>query len=165
MTEAKLLRLLQVTISLLVINLAATGYLIFSTLPGSKSTTLPAAPAKHDVPKDKAMALARIVVDKYNANDVASLYAQFDTLAKMQFSQEQLIESVKKLKLFASQVDDFTYSHAELAGKQGGKEFLTLIYKARLSGGSFPQGEIKLNVVYEEGRLALFGFFLFALAK
>ncbi len=165
MNENKLPCLLYLVIVLLVINIAATGYLVFSGFSGNRDTRTQTVNTKSKVTKDKAMALAKVVIDKYNANDAVGLYSQFDALAKMQFTQEQLTESVQKLNTLMGKVDDFTYSHAEPSGKQAGKEFLTLFYKARLSGGTFTSGEVKLNVAIDVDDLALFGFFIFGHTK
>lgn len=105
------------------------------------------------------------MVDRYNAKDVAGLYAQFDPVAKMQFTQDKIAEVVDKLHQLGGRVDDFAYSHLEPAGNHNGKDFLTLHYKVRLSGGVLSSGEMKLTVVQDGDELALYGFFINALQQ
>lgn len=165
MNETKVLRSLYIVISLLLINVAATGYLAFSIATNSQRQIASPAGAAYQVAKDKAQALAKAVIERYNANDVVGLYSQFDALARMQFTQDKLADSVQKLHSLAGNVDDFAYSHTEAAGKRDGKEFLTLHYKVRLSGGVSPSGEMKLTVIQEGDKLGLFGFFVNALQQ
>ena len=117
------------------------------------------------MPKSDAMAVAERIVKRYNANDLDGLYAEFSDVARMQFSKEKLRESMGKLHSVVGIVDDYAYSHTAAVGSQDGKQFKTIFYKVRLSGGSIPTGEMKITVVNEGGSLAVYGFFLNAMEQ
>ncbi len=165
MNEAKILRALYLVIGLTVLNLGVTAYLVV----GQKSATVAKAdatpPGLPAVSKEAALAVAKRMVEHYNARDLDGLYAQFSDVARMQFTKDKLADSVGKLAALVGNVDDYAYSGATAAGSQDGKPFQTLLYRVRLSGGAMPTGELKITVAQESDGLGVYGFFITAGAQ
>jgi hypothetical protein len=142
------------------LNLGLTIYFQMAKRQPVADITANADSAATQISDKVAMALARSVVDLYNANDTHGLYLKFDDLARLQFTEQSLGEKLVKLQGMMGHVQDFAYSNAEVAGRSGGKTYLTLNYKARLSGAGFKSGVLKLTVVIKDGQPSLFGFFI-----
>jgi hypothetical protein len=158
MNDAKAPRLLYLLLALVLLNIGMTGYLIYNGnahVPAGEQAAM-----GEQVPKEQAMALAKKVVQRYNDKDLDGLYAEFSDVARMQFTKEKLRETVDKLHSVAGRVDDFAYSHSAIVGNQDGKQFKTLFFKLRLSGGSMPVGEMKITVAVDGKDLPLYGFFI-----
>src|SRR5262245_16642662 len=137
MTENRLTSLVYVLMVLVSVNLALSAYLVLRPAGGGTQGT-----EAKTFPDDKVKALAKLTVDLYNRKDSATLYENFDEFARVQFSQQMLAEQVAKLHTIVGSVDDFAFSHSQVAGRQDGKEFWALIYKVRLKGGPFSAGEL-----------------------
>lgn len=165
MNDLKTLRRVNWLIALVAVNIAATAYLIYADRSRPVALNEASAAIGEQVPKSDAMAVAERVVQRYNANDLDGLYAEFSDVARMQFSKEKLSESMEKLHAIVGKVDDYAYSHTAAAGSHDGKAFKTIFYKVRLSGGSIPTGEMKITVASEGDSLAVYGFFLNAMQQ
>ncbi|WP_445145564.1 hypothetical protein [Dyella sp. Tek66A03] len=160
MTDRRVMNLLYALLVLVAFNLGLTIY--FQATKPQPVADLSANPggAAAQISDKEAMALAHSVVDLYNANDTHGLYLKFDDLARLQLTEQSLGEKLAKLQSMIGRVQDFAYSNAEVAGKSGGRTFLTLNYKARLTGGTFSSGAIRLTVAMKDGHASLFGFFI-----
>jgi hypothetical protein len=157
MTENKLATLVYVLIALVCLNIGISTYLILR--PGTNSGGQP----KESVKKfsdEKINSIARQTVALYNQKKSSELYATFDGIARVQFSEKTLSDQMARLHSMVGTIGDFAYSHTQFLGTQETKEFYNVLYKVRLQGGTFRTGELKLTV-YEKGDgLALVGFFL-----
>jgi len=154
----KIVPLLISLIVLVAINIAVTSYVALRA-----PVVAPTASTLVDesiVSEEKAAALAKLLIGRYNANDVSGLYAIFDDFAKAQISQEQLTEQITKLHSVLGSVGTYAYDRAELAGTDAGRTFYNVHYKVALSGSPFSHGTLKLTVVKRGGELRLVGFFL-----
>lgn len=165
MNESKLQTALYALIALVVGNIALTGYLIYSGTRVAGAPADAAASAGEQVPKAAAMELASRLVARYNNNDLDGLYAEFSDVARMQFTKDKLRDSMTKLKTMVGKVDDYAYSHTQVVGVQDGKQYKTVFFKIRLSGGPISTGEMKVTVVQEGSGLGLYGFFINALEQ
>lgn len=165
MNELKLLNRINLLIALVVVNIGAMAYLIYAERTNPVAANQAQNSLGEQVPKSDAMAVAERIVKRYNANDLDGLYAEFSDVARMQFSKEKLHESMGKLRSVVGIVDNYAYSHTAVAGSQDGKQFKTIFYKVRLSGGSIPTGEMKITVANEGGTLAVYGFLLNAMEQ
>lgn len=146
-------------IVLLTINIGLTAYIAFGTRSGP-SAVLSEKTTTNAISRAEADKLAAEIVPLFNAGDIPTLYARFDPLAKVQFTQEKLATDMEKLGKLLGSIKECAYSHAELAGKQGGRTYYFLYYEVRLSGGTFPTGELKVTVTRTDTGISLFGFFL-----
>lgn len=147
-----------VVIGLLLLNLCLTGYLIFRT-----NGTVDAAPvstAGVAVSEVEANAIAEEIVKLYNAKDDAGIYEKFDSIAKAQITQDELVTQLNKLYTLMGTISDPGFSSAVLAGNDKGRDYYTLNYKVRLRGGTFTSGDMKLTVTRREDGLGLIGFFI-----
>lgn len=151
---------INLLLALVAINIGMTGYLLYSLNGRTPVTSEAKLPSEDQVSKEEAMALAQRIVQRYNEQDVDGLYAQFSDVARVQFPKEKLTESMAKLHSVVGRVDEYAYTHTAAAGSQDGKEFRTIHYRVRLSGGAMPTGEMKITVAQEGQSLALYGFFL-----
>lgn len=144
-------------ITLLVGNLGISAYIAFRPTP-------PAAPSKEaatsDITTDEAKKLSESLIPLYNQRNVTALYDRFDPLAKVQITKDQVAAQVEKLATLLGRVKDCAYSHATIAGAQGGRTYYTLHYKVSLSGGQLPTGTFTLTVARNANELGLFGFFI-----
>jgi hypothetical protein len=146
-------------IALLVANLGLSAYTAFRPLPAPAAEPSKEA-ATSAIADAEAEKLAKAIVPLYNEKNLSALYDRFDQLAKVQFSQEQLTTQMEKLSTLIGHIEGFAYSHATVAGTQGGRTYYTLHYKVRLSGGPMPTGDMTLTVVRKAEGLGLFGFFI-----
>ena len=144
-------------IGLLLLNLGVTSYWVFR--PASTRTETPSKP-NVDISDAEASSLAAEVVKIYNAKDDAALFAKFDSLAKAQLTQEQLTAQMQQLYPVMGTISDAAFSSAVLAGNDGGRDYYSLNYKVRLTGGPFSTGDMKLSVTRRESGLGLVGFFI-----
>jgi hypothetical protein len=146
-------------IGLLVLNLAATAYLVFRQ-PAASAGAPAKALAAVDITEAEAMTLANELVGIYNDKDNSALFERFDGLAKAQLTREQLDQQMAKLYPLMGSISDPAFSNAVLAATEGNREFYHLTYKVRLSGGPFSAGEMKLTVTRRDNGLGLMGFFV-----
>lgn len=146
-------------IALLTANLGLSIYIAFKPQT-TANTEQDAGSSSSAISSKDATALADRIVPLYNANNENALYDQFDELAKVQISKEQLIEQLSKLGTIIGKIDSYVYSHAVTLGTEGGRTYYKLIYKVRLSGGPFSQGEMTLTVTTGEKGLGLYGLFV-----
>ena len=116
--------------------------------------------ASSAIAKVEADKLSEVLIPLYNQKNVSSLYDQFDPLAKVQFTQIQLAQQIEKLGSVLGLIEGCAYSHAAVAGDQGGRTYYTLHYKVSLRGGPLPTGTMTLTVVRNADGLGLFGFFI-----
>ena len=114
----------------------------------------------NQVTEKEALEFARSVVDLYNENKAHEIYLKFDDLARIQFTEKKLTDDLTKLGTLVGHVDEFAYVNTEISGKDSGRTYLALNFRARLSGATSSTGAIKLTVARKEGRLSLFGFFI-----
>lgn len=154
------MNLLYALLVLVALNLGLTIYFQAAKSQPAADLSASAGGAVAQISDQEAMALGHSVVDLYNANDAHGLYLKFDDLARLQFTEQGLGEKISKLQSMIGRVQDFAYSNAEVAGKSGGRTYLTLNYRARLTGGTFNSGAIKLTVAMKDGKPSLFGFFI-----
>lgn len=160
MTDRRVLNTLYVLLVLVVINLGATFYFQLA------KTTATAVNSSNDsansalISSKEATDYARTVVDLYNANNIHGLYLKFDDLARLKITEGELGEKLSKLQGMLGHVEDFAYSNATVAGKEGDRTYLVLNYKARLAGGSFNSGAVKLTVAIRDGHPSLLGFYI-----
>lgn len=120
-----------------------------------------AADAPPRVSEADANALAKLVVDAYNANDIATLYSRFDDLAKIQFDQDELAKKTTKLHSLFGNVQQFVFLRSENLGTQNGRTSLSLLFKVRFTNPLSSQGEMKLTVIpTPNGQLRLLLFYL-----
>ncbi|MDO8388773.1 MAG: hypothetical protein Q7T13_20540 [Polaromonas sp.] len=160
MSDRRLFWLLYAVLLVGALNLAVTLYFHSGKKPSEASLPGGASDVTHQVTDKEATELAQSVVDLYNDNKIHELYLKFDDLAKLQFSEQKLSDELTKLRAVVGRVDQFAYANTELAGKDAGRTYLTLHFKARVSGAAFTSGTVKLTVSRKDGRLALYGFFL-----
>lgn len=157
MTTDKISAATVLIITLLIANLGLSAYIAFRPSPAM-------APSKDaatsEITKDEAQKLSETLVPLYNQQNLSALYDQFDPLAKVQFTREQLAAQIEKLGSVIGKIEQCAYSHATVAGVQEGRKFYTLHYKVSLSGNSFPTGSMTLNVYRNDDKLGLYGFFV-----
>lgn len=159
MNEKKIAGLLYLLTVLVCLNLGISAYLLFR--PATAPAPGASAAARKIFASDAVNSLARTTVDLYNAGKSAELYERFDDLARIQFTQQAMSEQVSKLHSLLGTIGDYAYDRTEPASTQDGRQFYTLIYKVRLKGGPFANGELKLMVFDKEGSPALVGFFVY----
>ncbi len=147
-----------VVIGLLALNLCATGYLIFRT--NGAVEVAPVSSTEVGVSEAEASALAEEMVRLYNAKDDAGMYAAFDSIAKAQLTHDELVSQLNTLYPLMGTISDPGFSSAALAGNDAGRDYYTLNYKVRLTGGTFTSGDMKLTVTRREDGLGLVGFFI-----
>jgi len=165
MTTDRLSAATVLIIVLLIANLGLTAYTAFRPTPAAvaatgKEATTAADAATAAVGKGDASQLAEIIVRLYNKKDLSMLYEQFDPLARVQFTKEQLSAQMEKFNTLIGRIESYAYSHATLAGNQDGRTYYTLHFKVSLSGGSFSVGNMTFTVVRNAEGLGLFGFFI-----
>jgi hypothetical protein len=158
MTDRRVLNLLYVVLILVVVNLGATFYFQMARTTASAATSEGSNQAL--ISSKEATDYARTVVDLYNANDVHGLYLKFDDMARLKITEGDLREKLSKLQSMLGHVQDIAYSNATVAGKEGDLTYLVLNYKARLAGGTFNTGSVKLTVAMKDGHPSLFGFYV-----
>lgn len=160
MTDRRVLNLLYLLLVLVVINLGATFYFQLEKTPTSAGTSSNGNSDSALISSKEATDFARSVVDLYNAHDIHGLYLKFDDLARLKITEKDLGDKLSKLQGMMGQVQDFAYSNADVAGKEGDRTYLVLNYKARLAGGTFSTGAVKLTVAIKDGHPSLFGFYI-----
>ena len=146
-------------IGLLIANLGLSAYIAFRPVP-SPAPQPPKEPTTSAVSKAEADTLAESLIPLYNQKSASSFYDRFDPLAKVQFTQIQLAQQIEKLGSVLGLIEACAYSHATIAGDQGGRTYYTLHYKVSLRGGPMPTGNMTLTVVRNADGLGLFGFFI-----
>ena len=67
---------------------------------------------------------------------------------------------MEKLGTLVGRIEGCAYSHATVAGTEGGRTYYTLHYKVSLSGGPIPNGDLTITVTRNADGLGLFGFFI-----
>ena len=165
MTDRRVLNLLYLLVALVVINLGATFYFQLSKSPTGPNTVPNESAGSPLISAKEATAFAQGAIDLYNAKDTHGLYLKFDVLARLKFTEQEFDERVSKLRAMMGQVQDFAYSNAAVAGKQGDMTYLVLDYKARLTGGAFKAGDVKLTVAMKDGHPSLLGFYISSQAE
>jgi hypothetical protein len=157
--DRRVVTLLVVVAVLVLGNIGATVYFGISK-PASTDSANSGSAASREVSEKEAASLVRNVVSLYNENKIHELYLTFDDLARIQISEQKMAEEMAKVRALAGKVDDYAFLNSEVAGKQGDRPVITLIYKARLSGATFTSGTLRVSVMKKEGQLALLGFFV-----
>lgn len=160
MTDRRVLNMLYVLMALVVINLGATFYFQLTKTPANIVTSHSESADAALISSKEATDFARGVIDLYNAKDMHALYLRFDDLARLKFTEQELGDKLSKLEGMMGKVQDFAYSNAAVAGKEGDRTYLVLNYKARLSGGTFNSGAVKLTIAMKDGHPSLFGFYI-----
>lgn len=160
MTDRRILNLLYVVLALVVANLGATFYFQLTKSQASAATSSNASTESPLISGKDATDFAKSVIDVYNTNDMHDLYLKFDDQARLKFTEQDLSEKLSKLHGMIGTVGDFAYSNASVAGKEGDVTYLVLNYSARLNGGTFKFGTVKLTVAMKDGHPSLFGFFI-----
>lgn len=146
-------------IALLIANLGLSSYIAFRPSPRPNAEFSKDAPT-FAITELEANKAAETVVPLYNEKNISALYERFDPLAKVQFTKEQLAGQIEKLSTLIGGIESYAYSHATVAGIQGGRTYYSLHYKVRLKGGPFPFGELTLTVVRNADGLGIFGLFI-----
>jgi hypothetical protein len=146
-------------IALLVANLGLSAYTAFRPVP-APAVGLSKDEVTSAISSIEAIKLEEALVPLYNAKNVSALYERFDPLAKVQFTKEQIAAQMEKLSTFLGHIEGCAYSHATMAGTQGGRTYYTLHYKVSLSGGPIPNGDLTITVARNVEGLSLFGFFI-----
>lgn len=144
---------------LLMANLGMTTFIAFRSPPsaGGASTQ---AETTSDVTVSEANKMGEAMVALYNSRNIDAIFNQFDPLAQVQFSKEQLATQVEKLVSVVGRIESHAYSHATAAGSQGGRKYYVLHYKVRMSGGTLPNCTMTITVSRKPEGLSLFGFFI-----
>lgn len=145
---------------LVVLNLGATVYFNTAKTPGVSAQQSGTTDPENKVTEKEAMEFARGIVDLYNDNKTHEMYLKFDDLARIQLTEQKLVDELAKLHSLVGRVDDIAYVNTEVAGKDAVRTYLVLNFKARISGASFHAGTVKLTVARKDGRLSLYGFFV-----
>ena len=146
-------------IVLLLLNLGITTYSTFKSKPDNLEPTAKSG-SKLNISDSQAAALAENLIKLYNAKDNIGLYQQFDKLAQAQISQDQLTAQLNQLYPVMGTISDAAFSNAVLSSNEGGRDYFTLNYKIRLSGGPFTTGDMRLTVTPKESGFGLMGFFI-----
>lgn len=147
-----------IIIGLLILNLAATSYLVLR--PSSPVAMADSSATNVDISGAEANALAAVATRLYNTNDTAKFYEEFDSIAKAQFTKEQFVAQLDALYHLMGAISDVAFSSATLAGTESGRDYYYLNFKVRLKGGPFGSGDMKLTAIRRDGHLALVGFYL-----
>lgn len=158
MNERRLVTLVALVGALVAANIATTIYFGMSTR-ASSNTPNSGSVALSDVSEKEAAGLVREIVDLYNAGKSQELYLKFDNLVRVQISEQKMSDEMAKLHSIAGKVEDYAYLKSE-AGRDGDVPVTAMMYRARLSGGAFSMGTIKVMVIKKDGQLALVGFFI-----
>jgi len=156
--DRRVLGLLYALVTLSVLNFGTTLYFQFARPSGGSSAESASSEPSIQVAEKEAIEFARGIVDLYNDNKFHELYLRFEDLARVQFSEQKLTEDLAKLHAVVGKIEQFAYSNTEVAGKDSGRTYLALNYKARLSGGAWNPGTIRITVSRKDGRLGLYGF-------
>jgi len=159
--------ILAVLIAICTLNLALTGWLAIDLHSSVKSGAIKeAAPLPAELSDSKRTAIFQQIQALYNAQDYDGLYAAFAREVQVQIPKSEFTASIKKLKDTFSNIEDGAYSHFELAGTQGGKNFYNLFYTVRLPKSAIsPQGALKVSVAVDEGKVAIYGIFLNSITR
>jgi hypothetical protein len=160
MTDRRVLNMLYVLLVLVVINLGATFYFQLTKAQTSAGTSHNESAESTLISDKEATDFARSAIDLYNAKDMHGLYLKFDELARLKFTEQEFSDKLSKLQGMMGQVQDFAYSNAAIAGKEGDRTYLVLNYRARLAGGTFNSGALKLTIAMKDGHPSLFGFYI-----
>jgi hypothetical protein len=155
-------RLLWIVIFVLVLTISNLGATIYFGISRSAQggVSNPGTDASAEVSEKDAAGLVREIVDLYNENKIHELYLRFDELARVQFTEKKLTDDLFKLNKMTGKVDEFAYVNSEYAGREAGRSYIALNYKARLTGGPFTAGSIRVTVMKKDGRVVLLGFFV-----
>lgn len=158
MTERKTTPWLSIAILVVVVtNLTLTAWLWLER--GNVATV--ATTAEPSLPEFADDAYLQTIADHfvalYNADDAAVFYAEFDQLARIQFTEDELKDELSKLNSVIGQVDSTAFIEFEY-NKYGSYSLYVLHYRTRLSGGAFPSGRLKLTVVDRGDHFGLIGF-------
>ena len=157
--------ILYVIATLLVVNVALTGALVFRqpaavSLPASDARPLPSVVT--DEARDQ---LFSRVQQKFNERDVHGLFTLFDEYAREQMSEETFEKQMSPLVDLFGTIESGTYSHYVFAGAQGERGFYTLFFNTRHSGTQFPNGQATLTLTSDGSSFGLVGFHLATQAK
>src|SRR5215469_12914129 len=160
MTDRRIVTLLYVLVALVVVNLGATFYFQLSKPRATNEAPDMAAAAPAPESDQSGDALAKTVVDLYNANDTHDLYMTFDAPARAQFTEQSLVDKLSNIHQTTGSVTDYSYANTETAGKDASGTYLYLNYNVHLSGASLSQGMMRLTVMMKNGEPKLYGFFI-----
>jgi len=67
---------------------------------------------------------------------------------------------MEKLAAVIGHIEGYAYSHATVAGAEGGRTYYTLHFKVSLSGGPFSTGDLTITAARNADGISLFGLFI-----
>lgn len=152
--------LLSICIILLLINLGATGFLIFRS---QRTATATETPEIEPLPAglssvEKRKELFERFKKPFNNNDNENIHALLGPLAQVGISKEEINERILFVYEFTGNIESGSYSHYDYAGISEGKKWFVLYYELKTD-----KGPATLSVtIAQEGDepYAIFGFYV-----
>ncbi len=151
--------LLYVLLVIVLANLAIT-FLVYqrsltSTQPGSVQASLP-----QYLTRSALSELAERIEKDFNSRDWTSFYEQFDPVAQVQFTQEEVETKFERLAPLIGKIERAEYSHYKALGQQDAGGVFELNYVLEVSGGTFSSGIMKVTFVDRGDHPGIFSVFI-----
>lgn len=105
--------------------------------------------------------LADRVIEPYNSDDGAALYAQLDDVTKNQIPQQKFLQQLEHLRTLMGRIESASYSGFRALQGQGTLTTYQLNYVVKLSGSSLPSGTLTINVIDRDTGPGIVGFFIY----
>jgi hypothetical protein len=96
----------------------------------------------------------------FNSRNWTSLYDQFDPVAQVQFTQENLKEQFDKLGPLIGTIERAEYSHFKFLSRQDSGDLFELNYVLQVSGGTFASGVLKITFVDRGDHPGIYSVFI-----
>lgn len=148
----KIYKVLYTLIFLVVLNIGATGYLIYSIYNPYISQNI------IKITQDLADETAANFIHLYNIKDYTAIYDMLDPAFKAEMTKESLKDTLENISSKIGEIDSFEYlSSYQL--KESDVEYYTLFYRVRLNKGSSSFAEMKISILSPENP-GIVGFYI-----
>lgn len=153
--------LLFVILTLIIVNLCATSYLIVKD-SNLKNTMY----SKNDLPQIFTDAelenLFVSIKNNYNSRKLADLYNILSPMVKVQLSFERFEEQLSTIYGVIRSIEDGKFSHHMFLGNQGGMDSYELNYVINIldSNGNKGKGLLKFTITYNGRTYSVVSFYL-----
>ena len=154
--------LLAFLIVITALNLALTSWIAFDL----RSLNTHTSPLPAELSESKRDAIFEQVKKYYNAQDYDDFYAIFAQEVQAQIPKIKFISTMQTMQSTFGNIEGGTYSSHEFAGNQHGKSVYNLFYTVGIPKSTIsPRGSLKITVTVSEGKVEIYGVYLFAITQ
>ena len=168
MNDQKTSPLLYVITTLVVVNIAATCWLIskVSSAPTTVTRSLP-QPLPSYMNKEVKRQIYNEFKTAFNSKEFSSFWNLFSDLARSKMNRQNTERVYLQLLDYFSEVEEGTFSHYEYSGRKGSLTMYVLYYNVSLSAESKfgSRGELKMTISDDGQDYGIVGAYLVSKAE